>query len=271
MNLKIRNCILVSLLVTFGNSCSSYFNRIECEKTNWHQVGYNTAMNGIWLSGDPKFKKCQEVEGKFDLALADRGFKEGKSKYCTLNHVEESAKSGKAFEYTFCDNLSLSDMKSSFQKGLRYYCSPENGYAVGLQGELPRLSCPEDLRAQFSVEVKRGRRIYLQKKINLERERAANLESQIRDKHFIREKRSRDLVLHSSRPATIKKTVRQYDNATGTETEIQQVVDDPAWVEEKNRLESEITETEAEIRRLENQRASIFSSIRQSEEEMISL
>jgi hypothetical protein len=252
-------------------SCASYFNRIECENTDWYQAGYNVALNGTWLDSNPKYKQCQGVEGKFDLALADRGFKEGKAKYCTLNHVEENAKSGKTFEYNFCDNLSLSNMKLAFQKGLRHYCSPENGYSIGVLGEVPKLSCPEDLRSQFSVEVKRGRKVFLQKKINLQHQRVATLESQIREKHFMREKRNRDLIVHSSRPAMIKKTVREYDPATGIETETQKVIDDPAWVQEKDRLESEITETEAEIRRLENQRSEAFNTIRESEEEMITL
>ncbi len=153
--------LFLILLVGSLTSCASYFKRKECEKTNWHDHGYRVAMSGKRLDADDFIKECQKVEAQFSFQEADLGFKEGMSKYCSLDGVFESGRAGKPFNFQMCDGLPMKAMKSRFLEGTRIYCRVENGYPVGAMGATYENVCPKDMESDFLKEYRRGRKTYL--------------------------------------------------------------------------------------------------------------
>ena len=63
-----------------------------------------------------------------------------------------------------------------WEEGIRSYCEPNNGFSVGERGWQHNNVCPADLRADFLMAYKEGRRLYMA------RVEVANLEREIEHK-----------------------------------------------------------------------------------------
>lgn len=171
--------VLMMLLAGSLTACASYFKRKQCEKTNWHDHGYNVAMSGKRLDADDFIKECQRVEAQFSFQEADQGFKDGMGKYCSLDGAFESGRVGKPFNFQMCDGLPMRSMKARFLEGTKIYCQTDNGYPVGASGASYENVCPKDMELSFLKEFRKGRKTYLGTFISEKEKEMADLQRDI--------------------------------------------------------------------------------------------
>ena len=51
----------------------------------------------------------------------------------------------------------FSAYQAGLREGLEQYCSPENGFSLGVRAATPRNSCPDEMKASFLVAYREGR------------------------------------------------------------------------------------------------------------------
>ncbi len=152
--------LCLSPLLTQG--CASYFLRKECEAKNWYQHGFDLAMKGTRPSNDDYLSSCRKAEAKIGEQQLDVGFKAGMANYCKPEVAWQTGKNGDALNMDLCDQGMARILKAKHLEGLRQYCTPESGFAVGTSGRVYRKNCPPDLEKEFVKEYSRGRKKYLQ-------------------------------------------------------------------------------------------------------------
>lgn len=219
--------------VFFLTSCANWLTRQECKKVNWYQHGYDAAMGGRRLSGDPMIDKCRAADFDLPEGELDVGFKSGMSNYCKPEIVYTTGKKGDFFNTDMCDPGQANFLKSRHAEGVKDYCS--NGYAAGSSGKAYQNICPANLEKAFMPDYKRGRKAFLSARLgNAERdikdldERVQSLERDRTNLSF-----QRNML-----PPAREVRERVYNAATGTSIE-QSRIDDPSSLR-RNQLDNEI-------------------------------
>lgn len=114
---------VIRIMLVFGAlltaSCAT-LNKDECQNANWEVIGYEDGARGY---------------------TADR----------IGQHREACSKHGVAPD--------LAAYTSGRDKGLRVYCTPQNGYRVGQKTTVYRDICPDDLRPEFKKAFEYGGQI----------------------------------------------------------------------------------------------------------------
>ncbi len=162
--MKPTKILLSGLIVLFLTSCS-YFTKKSCEETNWHQHGYNLAMQGKRVDGDSLVTKCEKVDALVRHDQLSTGFKEGMNKYCDIDTVYKKGRAGDDFNFSFCDGPGLRKMKSEFKRGIHDLCKTD-GYKYGAKGKVYNNICPPKLEKTFMAQYKKGRRKHLRGQIS---------------------------------------------------------------------------------------------------------
>jgi hypothetical protein len=194
--------------------CASYFQRKDCEKTNWYNHGFDVAMSGRRLDADEFTKQCQKVNAQMSFGDMDTGFKAGMSKYCTQDNIFATAKQGKPFAYEMCDGESEKLMHAKYDEGVRRFCVPANAYHFGSAGNIYENVCPKDLEEAWLVEFHKGRKVYLAMIIDSKEQAVTNLTSQIASLEG--ERASLRLQEDSLRGRTRMVSAQVFDPASGT-------------------------------------------------------
>ncbi len=112
--------IFLALLLPFGLACSS-LSKEECAQGDWYNIGLRDGQNGHSPNRIADHAKaCSEYGTRPDNTVYNKG------------HAE----------------------------GLKTYCTPENGYQVGLRGQTYYQVCPANLSGSFQKKYRLGYRIY---------------------------------------------------------------------------------------------------------------
>lgn len=176
--MKISLVILISLQLT---ACASYWVRKECEKTNWFDHGKKIAVQGKYINEDAFVQSCFKAEGHVASGDIDKGFKAGREWYCSNEGAEKTGADGQPFNFKMCFDYDASiKLQVPYQKGLARFCTPENGYAVGMRGEKYLKVCPLKLEARFLPQYNNGLRIYYDGRITAAKEKRERLQEDLR-------------------------------------------------------------------------------------------
>lgn len=169
------------LLVVVLGGCSSWMIRQDCKNIDWFQYGHSVAMQGRRLTGDAQVKKCTEAEFDVPISQLDAGFKDGMSKYCQPKVVFATGKAGDFFNPELCDPGQVVLLQQEYRKGLDGYCAVDNGYTAGTSGKKYQGICPQKVEAAFLKEYRRGRKAFLNGKINEAESNMIGIERQTLD------------------------------------------------------------------------------------------
>ena len=258
--------VLASVLLL--TSCTSYFKRQTCEKTNWYDYGFNKAMQGQRLTGDAFIGECKTVESKIDHAALDTGFKAGMASYCTPEIAMQKGEAGEGFNYNFCDSNITQRLKLQFKVGRDRLCQ-SGGYQFGAEGKKYSGQCVSNNEAGFLVKYKKGRYKFLQNEINLAREEQRQIDSQIWGlKNDVLSLQNQKLSLGSGVEIVHEQI---YDpNSRTYRTEVKQSQDQNVqW--EKDRLDNQIRSKRAEITSKEQRKQELQNKVSDLQREMTTI
>ncbi len=116
-----RRFVLLTATVTMVLSGCQVMSEKECRSADWSQVGYEDGRAG---------RTRDRIE---DIAEA-----------CAKANVEPDRR------HYFAGR----------EKGLREYCTPENGFSLGKNGGSMGSVCPPETAREFEASYSKGRRIY---------------------------------------------------------------------------------------------------------------
>lgn len=145
--------------------CTSFWQRRGCEKINWFDAAYETAMNGQRLEQNPTYKMCRQVGADMNSGEVDRGFKLGMTNYCLAQRAFDVGRKGDIFNYDFCETGIHPQLRQHYQKGLNVFCKPESAFEFASNGGEYENQCVERNEPAFMVQYKKGRRGYLKTQI----------------------------------------------------------------------------------------------------------
>lgn len=158
---KILKIIVIGLFLT---GCSSWELKNRCEKTNWFEYGQGVAFNGQYLEEDAFVKDCKGVD-RVSARQVDLGFKLGREKMCNYDELFNRGRTGVPVFFKFCDGLDPAKMNSHYSKGLKLFCTSENGQPYGRSGKVYQNVCPAPLEKNFLPPYYLGRKEYLKQYI----------------------------------------------------------------------------------------------------------
>lgn len=142
------------------SGCSTWVLEERCEKTNWFEYSQSLAFQGKYLEEDGFIKDCKGVE-RVSAQQLDVGFKLGREKMCQYDEIFQRGRKGIPVFFKFCDGLEMNTMLSQFSKGLKEFCTADNGYTYGKSGSVYQKVCDKDQEVQFLPRYKLGRKEYL--------------------------------------------------------------------------------------------------------------
>ncbi|MBS1971666.1 MAG: DUF2799 domain-containing protein [Bdellovibrionales bacterium] len=166
--------VLMAMVALNLVACASYFKRKECESTNWFEHGKSVALRGEWLNSDQLVNECRKVDADIQESQLDQGFKNGMQRYCTPDNSYKTGKDGDLFSRDLCEGPEISVLLQSYRRGVTDYCAKTNGQNAGASGKKYQNICPKELEPGFLVEYRKGRKKYVQAMIS-------NREDDIRD------------------------------------------------------------------------------------------
>ena len=163
-------------------ACASYFKRKECESTNWFEHGKSVALRGEWLASDKLVNECRKVEANIQESQLDQGFKNGRQRYCTPENSYKTGKEGDLFSRDLCDGPELGPLLANYRRGVTDYCAKANGQNAGASGKKYQNICPKELEPAFLAEYRKGRKKYVLAMITHREEDIRDLDSKIASK-----------------------------------------------------------------------------------------
>lgn len=176
---NLKKCILILLATSVQFGCASYFKRQQCESINWFEHGQSVAMKGQWLNADTTVNECRKAEANIRESELDRGFKSGVQKYCSKENIFLKGKDGDFFSQDICNGPELQVLITEHQRGIEEYCAKENGFNAGASGKKYQNICPKKLENSFLLEYKKGRKKYIDALISNKKDEIQGLEMQL--------------------------------------------------------------------------------------------
>ena len=143
------------LLAVTISGCAS-MSKQDCEKADWHAIGYNDGARGVYYSNLDNYRKsCSEFQITPDANAYQSGWNQGIRSYCTSEIGYRTGISGQPFQ-----NICPADVApvylAGWQQGVQQYCTPDNGLRQGLAGYPYRGVCPGDMAGDFQDRYRLG-------------------------------------------------------------------------------------------------------------------
>lgn len=138
--------------------CATHLSQQACMETNWHQEGFNDAVNGRFPRN---LASAEEDCAKFGIPVSERdyrgGWQVGAKAYCSppYNLGYQDGQAGKSREeilnrLPLCQQagvlLSLVSYEKGRLAGLRLYCTYDNGVMLAKLGRPMPTVCPSSLQ-----------------------------------------------------------------------------------------------------------------------------
>ncbi len=174
--------VLMALAALNLVACASYFKRKECESTNWFEHGKSVALRGEWLNSDKLVGECRKVDADIQESQLDQGFKNGMQRYCTPDNSYRTGKDGDLFSRDLCEGPEISRLLQSYHRGVTDYCAKTNGQNAGASGKKYQNICPKELEPGFLVEYRKGRKKYVQAMISTRESDILDIDAQLSNK-----------------------------------------------------------------------------------------
>lgn len=251
--------ITVIIMAFFTTSCASYFLKKRCEKTNWYQLGYDSAMKGERAASNPFVGECERAEGVVRHDDLSRGFKAGMGNYCTLKTAFSKGREGEKFNLEFCDSGKLRKLKSQFKSGVIALCT-KDGYKFGASGKVYSNQCEKKLERKFLVKYKKGRKKYLKGEIRRKRDAINSIETEVYELERDRSAIQSQLTLLPT--GKVMKKERTYDPVTRTYREEVRMTEDEETKRKKEMLQGKVAGKNREITKSRDRRKALQNEIR---------
>ncbi len=118
--MKVSRLAAFAAALSMLGGCAS-MSQQECLVSDWHTVGYEDGARGATVDTIGRYRKSCAKHG---VAPDFQAYRAGR------------------------------------QEGLRDFCQPENGFAVGARGAVYRGICPADLEGEFLIAYREGRQLH---------------------------------------------------------------------------------------------------------------
>ena len=159
--------------------CTSQLKK-DCEAKNWFQHGYDIAMTGKRVSGDPFIASCKKEEATIKHSDISLGFQAGMQAYCNPKTSYKMGRDGTRLGVgDLCTPAMTKRMEKSHAEGLAVFCSPKNGEKVGRSGRVYDKVCPSALETDFLPAYQRGRKKYLSGVLQVTRKKIVSRKRQL--------------------------------------------------------------------------------------------
>jgi hypothetical protein len=245
-----------ALALILSSGCASYFKRKQCEQVNWYEHGYQLAMTGQRADRDQLVMECRKVEADIKESQLDRGFKEGMSNYCKPDIVLQTGKKGENLNLDLCDAGQAKILKAKHAEGVRLFCDSTNGYPFGASGKKYNGICPENMEAAFKKEYQRGRKKFLEIRIDESQAKIRDLDGKMLDTE---RRKSTSAIRLATLPAPRLVVVEG----------LQKTIDD--YAAERSRLQEDLRRAETEIAGIRQNQESLKSQMYDDKREMVTL
>ena len=239
-------------LMVFG--CSTF--KKQCEATNWYQHGYDLAMRGQRPAQDEFLSRCRKSEAEISESQLDLGFKAGMQQYCLPDVAFQTGKKGQFLNMDLCDAGQERILKARHADGVKDFCQPSSALSFGASGAKYNNICPASLESAFLSEYRKGRKKYLQLRIDQTNTSIAALASDTqaleREKSFIDGRLS---MVPAMRMGDSEEAKRIYS----------------AHEEERSRLRNQQYDLSARIQRNRSEQETLRTQISEDQREILTL
>ena len=261
--------LVAAVALSTLTSCTSYFIRKDCEKTDWFEFGKGVAMSGNRLSGNGTVRRCEEAESNINYTALDQGFKKGMADYCRADTVFATGRRGEFFSPDMCDGENIRLLKSQHQKGVTGYCQKSNGVSAGATGKKYNQICPKELEDDFLAEFNKGRKRFLAASIQQTQSEIDDVEGEI---HSL-QNRKQSYITELSTVGTgqVIRREMKYDPMTRSYREETSVQEDPGSKDRRDRLTTDMRGVDRSIEGKREQQQELRRKIRELNAELQTL
>jgi hypothetical protein len=191
----------------------------QCEKTNWFEHGKKLALAGKRVNDDKFVPECKREDVRVDEGQLNLGFQAGQEQYCEPEGAFRTGRNGGFLNTDMCGENELPLLREQHAAGVNQFCSAANGFTVGASGRKYNNICPAAVEAVFLPEYRRGRRAYLEQRIDgLETEVQLSQEKIFR---LLDEKSSTESALAAVPASVTRKDLKGKDLAEQTKRNTQ--------------------------------------------------
>ncbi len=151
--------IAVMAILVMTAGCASV-SKEDCLVTDWYEIG---RMDG--RQGKPRTvfqgraKACLEHGISADRQAYYAGHDQGLRYYCTEQNGFALGQKGLPYNPVCPLQLEV-NFRSGYNKGMQYFCSESKGFELGYQGKAYRHVCPPEYDAEFRAGFEKGRELY---------------------------------------------------------------------------------------------------------------
>lgn len=170
--------LLILPLALIITSCASHLSKQQCETISWKSEGYQDSVNGKMPRDLSRaIEDCAKFNLKVDTNLYMQGWRQGARVFCRPSEETgfidgQNGKSINAINYRIpvCKRagitLNLTDYKKGRARGLRQYCTFENGANIARAGQQLPTICPPALKKKFKDGWLSGKKEYCDQPAN---------------------------------------------------------------------------------------------------------
>jgi hypothetical protein len=132
----------------------------DCLVTDWFEVGRMDGMQGTPRTAfQNRAKPCLEYGINADRQAYYQGHDQGLKYYCTEQKGFELGIKGHPYK-SVCPLQLEKNFKAGYHNGIQSFCSEENGFALGSRGQAYRYICPPELESDFRAGYLKGKEVY---------------------------------------------------------------------------------------------------------------
>lgn len=161
--MRIHNSFCVLFLVLSG--CSDWKIQTDCQIIDGRNDGYALGMPEVEISDDLKKEICGD---EYNKSVAHQIQSEKTSSFpdeCQSDKMFSKGRSGEDINISQCKASDHPNLLTAYRKGLKAYCSPQNGFSIGLSGNDVKKVCEHPEVFEFKKEFLRGRRTFFTNQI----------------------------------------------------------------------------------------------------------
>jgi len=131
----------------------------KCRHVNWYRLGHHDASNGKNKRNLQKDFESCGLSFNIDQATYNKGWQQGIKLYCNPRNGLALGMQGRLYN-NVCPDNQISAFDKAWKDGLREYCTPSNGYKRGIEGGAFPGYCSPDLNPSFKRAYIRGHAVY---------------------------------------------------------------------------------------------------------------
>lgn len=151
-------CVLVACVLA---ACSSASKTDPCEEANLSETAKVTGLAGRPLASNPRAEKCLGSANTGKVQKLHEGYESGLDLFCSEERAAKRGAEGMELgDLSQCGPERSDRARLAYDRGVRIYCKPSNGFVIGTMG-VPSRSCEEQ---EWQDEFKKGQSVLMESK-----------------------------------------------------------------------------------------------------------